>query len=455
MLSKTETFLLVPFIFASLLLYIVLAFNNRLSHDDLMYLYAVKKYGLIQASVQNYSTWNTRWAGLFLANAFFSISIFTENLWLFHFFTLAAIIFSSAILLKQGVNYFMQTEICIKQATMYGFAFAALLFANTFSAGDVWFWMNASCMFLWNVIACCLAFSLMLKNRISLSDKFFIAVFGLFTGGCSEPFSILMMAVLTTVLFIVRIIKKNKVLTSGIGLLLVFILTGFVISYAGTGNEMRRSALPHTDLLYKQWIYIKVMGKFILFAFPQKLILSVILSFPFYLFGSKIGKRNARKFSIIKMISYSLIATIIAAAITFYPIVYLMSESGPERSWTGISFFMSIFFATVFFMAGSMQIISARAEKIYSSVFIFFIVCIFALAINQYTTTTCYASAYDRRVNYLLELKRQNFKKTASLQPLPSPGMLHSAEISEDSSFFTNKQLKLFYDLPFELIRGK
>jgi hypothetical protein len=70
---------------------------------------------------------------------------------------------------------------------------------------------------------------------------------------------------------------------------------------------------------------------------------------------------------------------------------------------------------------------------------------------QQYTLTTEYAKKYDERMEYI-ESKRLNYtNEVLELPPLPLSGMLFSAELSTDTSHFSNQHLKKALRLNFAL----
>jgi small-conductance mechanosensitive channel len=225
---------------------------------------------------------------------------------------------------------------------------------------------------------------------------------------------------------------------------------GFLISFAGEGNSLRKAALPHVTFIFKQWIFIKVMTKFFLLYFPQKFIFSFLLSSPFLLLGCRLSAERMHGLHLKRILSILFISIFLFAFITFYIIVYLMSEMGPERAWTGISFFMSVMFATCFFVCGYYKVIRKRfAQNLFFTSMLLIVFSAPWYIYYQHKTVKKYSEAYDNRILLLENLKRSNFTGIHKLEPLLPSGLLHSNEISNDTSYFTNQQLKLFLDLPF------
>ena len=76
--------------------------------------------------------------------------------------------------------------------------------------------------------------------------------------------------------------------------------------------------------------------------------------------------------------------------------------------------------------------------------------------INHYSIASTYARANDERIMTIKELNEQITKDTLIfLDPLPPSGMLYSTEIASDTSHFTNKELRLGYNLKFHIALRK
>ena len=72
--------------------------------------------------------------------------------------------------------------------------------------------------------------------------------------------------------------------------------------------------------------------------------------------------------------------------------------------------------------------------------------------IQQYSITSNYSKANDARIAYVTDLNKTIEKDTLIiLAPLPPSGMLYSTEIANDTTHFTNRELRLGYNLKFHL----
>lgn len=436
--------------FLFLVCYCVIGYYNRLSHDDLAYLQGVNTDGIINATIKNYNSWNTRWAGVLMANTVFSFLGIGSNLLWFHILSLVFLFLCVSFFLQQVLIKFSigATALKIHLLAIY---FCMVFFAVTFSIGDVWFWINASCMYLWNVSFLLLGVSLALRPKLNLLTRLILLICGLYVGGSSEPFALISLLLLAMVSGIFFSFKNEKGEAVGFALLTASILTGFLISCMGDGMHLRSSALPDPGFLKKQVIFFKSMIKFFVFYFPYRFAIGFVISTPFYLFGRAVADslRTTLSFKTFA-IRLALVFVVITSG-SFYIIVIKMAEAGPERAWTVISFYMTIAIVMLAFFAGvkkqfewlnntahSLQIITASFLVLFT--------------MWQVKLLSAYANAYDYRLANLNQLAQKNYRGCVYVKPLPASGILHSSEITADSNRFTNYHLKKFLDLPFSVV---
>lgn len=436
--------------FLFLVFYCLIGFYNRLSHDDLAYLQGVKTDGIIEASIKNYNSWNTRWAGVGLANIVFSFLNIDSNLLWFHILTLVFLFLCVSFFLQQVLIKFSIGATALKIHLLANY-FCMVFFAVTFSIGDVWFWINASCMYLWNVCFLLLGVSLALRSKLNLLTGLILLICGLYVGGSSEPFALISLFLLAMVSGIIFSLKNEKGAAVGFALLTASILTGFLISCMGDGMHLRSSALPDPGFLQKQVIFFKSMIKFFVFYFPYRFVIGFVISTPFYLFGRAVADslRTTLSFKTFA-IRLALVFVVITTA-SFYIIVFKMAEAGPERAWTVISFYMTIAIVMLAFFAGVKKQFewlnsTARSLKIITASFLVL------YTMWQVKLLSAYAYAYDYRLVYLKQLAQKKYTYCVYVKALPASGILHSSEITADSNHFTNYHLKEFLHLPFAVV---
>ena len=69
----------------------------------------------------------------------------------------------------------------------------------------------------------------------------------------------------------------------------------------------------------------------------------------------------------------------------------------------------------------------------------------------QYGITKHFSQACDERLQSIDAALKNNLKGTLELNKIPPEGMLFWDELSEDTSYFTNKHLKDGLNLPFHV----
>lgn len=453
---KKNSVLAFAFLFCCILfiiLFIILAFNNRFSEDDFAFYAAVKKQGIIDASIQNFNSWNSRWASLLLVNSIFYFLSYHSSLLLYHLIEIAFLIFSVFLAIKYSLIYFFKSVYSFGTILISSILFCLLFFYVTFNKGETWFWVTASGIYLWSISFLCLGAGLILKNKKRFPDFIIISICGIFIGGSSEVLAVTIVFILSGSILFYRLIQRHTSdLFPVIILFCIFTVTSFFIAYGGHGTQTRRLALPHPDVVNLAWIYVKSMGKLCLLYLPAKIGASLIFGLPFIFLGSLV-KKNDKPFVKIskKNLFIILIFFFLLVALSIFPVVYILGEAGPERSWTQISFYLAIFSSSSFFILG-IQMQNLGIVKVLSttSILILFFVLIYD-NINQFVLTSAYASAVDSRVSELILRKQNNYRGLVELDSLPSSGYLHSAEISADTDYFSNLQLKNALELPFSI----
>ncbi|MBK7853543.1 MAG: hypothetical protein IPJ79_00260 [Bacteroidetes bacterium] len=436
--------------FLFLICYCLIGFYNRLSHDDLAYLQGVNTDGIVNATIKNYNSWNTRWAGVLMANTVFSFVTIDSNLLWFHVLSLVFLFLSASFFLQKVLIKFSISTTAL-QIHLLAIYFCIVFFACTFSIGDVWFWINASCMYLWNVCFLLLGVSFALNPKLNLLNGLMIWVCGIYVGGSSEPFALISLFLLATMSGIFFSLKNQKTVAFGFMLLAVAILLGFLISCMGKGMELRSSALPDPGFLQKQFIFLKSMVKFFVFYFPIRVAIAFILSIPFYLFGRSLSDSFKIQLSLKQIAVWSAITFLIIVSASFYIIVYKMAEAGPERAWTVISFYMGITIVVLAFFAGVKKKFDWLNNNM-RSLQIITISSLILFTMWQSKLLPAYAMAYDYRISYLNQLAQKKYTECVYVRPLPTSGILHSSEITADSNHFTNYHLKEFLNLPFTVV---
>jgi hypothetical protein len=421
--------------------YLFISFFNRYASDDFEFLFRYQDLGITGAVKYFHESWNTRWTAILWLNIIFFIESKIHYIVWYHIISIAVLWFAFYRITKQ----LFKGDI-LQLLILSGFSTIAF-FYSCFSISDVFFWVNTSTMYLWSVIALLFICSEVLSsgNRLWL-----VAICGLYIGGSYEPMVIVVIVgcLLGASAEFNKLVNEKELQQRMLmyGTILFFTVSAFIISLSGEGHLIRSSFLPQSSVLFKGWVLIKALIKIMLIHIPSRILPCLLFSFPWFL----LGLLSPVKFTFhhLKIASITFLAVII---LSLAPVVFIMSEMGPERAWTQVSLYLVIYCGIIAAYAGTSlknRINPSKVSRVYLALALLFIL---ATAIPQLIQSYKYSKAYDSRMTYLLKLK--NSKRTAEvvLEPLPPVEWLHSAEISVDSNHFTNGHLRRFLALPFTI----
>lgn len=384
----------------------LLAYYNVLVDDDLVMLRGVEAHGIVGATYDHYATWNTRWMSFFYLHTWMSFWNEDSSPWLYHLFTLLALLVASDLFLralqaKKGLNPFTSNSDRILKSGL----FTAAIVISSFHIGDTWFWVNTSTMYGWNLIALMGAVSICihpLRNKF-LQDTL-ITFLGLYVGGAAEPAVVCLFIILVGVLYFKT--DSTQEYRNHIINFLIGMSVSFGIALAGDGHSKREAALP--DLSIMDWLihsgYFSAKIAFI--HSPLRIFLVLALLYPIF-------SNNLRtpKLSVEKGTLYAFITWLLIIVLHTYFITYVMGDYGPPRAWSFISFASVLLCAWwMFHYSNKIPTLAVQISIWISVVIIAFAVYTQAIELPQYST-------YVKKVNakeILFDAKE-----------VPSSGLLH------------------------------
>jgi hypothetical protein len=173
-------------------------------------------------------------------------------------------------------------------------------------------------------------------------------------------------------------------------------------------------------------------------------------------FNIKVAWNNPKRILVLIIITIVILFIAVVANITT---LYIAIERGDQapRVWTLIVFMYVAAVASWFIIAG--YVINKRySAYLYIIAFlgiVFSSYLFLKTAIVQYPIVSNYAKAYDERVYHLTKTNNEklvNEGDTLFLKPLPSSGLLLSAEITVNPDNYINKAIMKRYNLPFYVI---
>lgn len=452
--------------FLFILLYITLCVNNRIAIDDFYFLSNVSEHGIIDGSIYEYNSWNSRWLSLLLNHSIlfiyqkmnFIIALYgILNLILFVlalFFLITTVIdyINISPILKKNKLYF--------QLSLLNFSvfFVGLIFISTMRIGETWFWICSSTGYIWSNIMFIIGIGCLIKREVKYSLSTIGCLSFFFIGGSSPTLSLLSILILSTIIVLASVnyfhdLINKKILIKRSLLSLLLCLSSFIILYLGEGNRIREQFFHEISIGYSIILNFKMSGIIILKRIPLIIPIIAILSLPIISYSNYL-KSGRSDMNWKKKVIY--ISILYLSLIYFFqlPITYKTQDVGAYRTLFFITILTIFYFLILFFLIGKNLFISKQLLNYLSKVPLLISSFIFAyFLINQYYTTTKYAKAYDQRMINLME-ERTDIE-ILDLKPLPPSGMLYSAEISTDTSHYSNKFIKKALNLNFKVRKSK
>jgi len=429
--------------------FLLLGYYNRFASDDFEFLIKLREYGFAGSVKWFHEHWNTRWSAIALLNASLLFTVKSGSLIWYHLFSIGMLWWAFYRIIR---NITVQPK--LSDSIFAGYA-AVAFFYCCFSISDVFFWINTSCMYLFGCIALLFAIAEITAKKHTTGSYLRLAAFGLFLAGAYEPLVFTCMVsclvVLTVLVYrhhwnVWRLPFDKKVI-----IFLSAMMLGFAISYSGEGHVVRSTFLPQHDFGFKFWVWIKALIKMFGMHAPSKLLLALMFSLPWFLFGTG---HNLVWFTadVLKKITSVFLLLIM---ISLLPVAFIMSEMGPERAWTQISVYIVIYAGFLACYAG--RALKNKYDINYVTKLYIFISALYILAtgITKVVEAKKYSSAYDARMENILNHRDAGKKEVLVLSPIPDAGWFHSAEISSDSTFYNNTFLKNFLKLDFEIVSGQ
>lgn len=443
-----------------LLLFLVLSYYNRLAADDFYYLGGYSERGVWGCMRDLYFGYSGRWTAYLLTGFIIRLHSFSLFHFVFNVFTLLVLI----LILYSTIRIFftekLKLHLSIKHNLLFSLILSCSLFFSTYGIGETWFWLVQVCTYLWSIIMSLILLNVLLAEKFKAIHFPVIIISTVYIGGASESFALVNIFLLSACLFFSNTkpssewipFPRSKNLNFKIILALLFLLISFTITMLAPGNEIRYNALPKVSFPETIWIQIKSFIKIAFIKTPLKLHYLLLLSFPWFILGKYLSDSNVKGNLLVSLSSLKKYFILILGFIFIFliPISFIMSELGPDRALSQISFLITFGFAALFFFLGAKVVIKENVFNVlkFCNVLLFIAGISYHL-INQYSITKKYAFAYDQRMEILQKLNKTEQENTIEVQPLPFSGMLTSAEISEDTSHFTNNFLEYALHLKF------
>ncbi|MCH2231486.1 MAG: hypothetical protein MK105_14200 [Crocinitomicaceae bacterium] len=428
-------------------LYLVLSFNNRAVSDDIVMLNDLEQNGIWNAIFQ--FNFNKRITGHFL---FYSLFSFTTDLqeahyyiFTFHIITITSLIYAFQRLIKDTSSVLLNFKIRTHDAYLLSILTIAACFFFTFQLNEVWFWTIASAIHLIPVIFVLLSLTILMKHRRKSIHYLMLFIYCIIIGGMSETVTASFIACLLVPILLNMLKRQNKqsipYMVAIIGLFVFFIPNIF-----GGGSDQRVAL----EIAQGSDLYIDDFTSFfMLFIVPKNAVflLFVIIS---YIIGNFQQHRFLNHYSTIRIIGVFSFLIILVSATTFFPLVHVFGNLGPQRAWTPFGFTLGLSLLLFSFIVGN------RSPKNKMSVApmgfsLLIVVAISLYTVKQFNHARLYSSAYDQRTINLLKKNAEGQQKPLAIDPLPDSGMLINSEIENDPQGWHNYNLMTKLHLNYQI----
>lgn len=436
-----------------LLLFVLLSFYNRIATDDYYFLANVTKHGIIDGTIIEHQSWSGRWFSVILNQFILSFHHFKYSLFIYEIGAMVLFVFSIYRFIKNILPLFNFQKIDLWKMINYSIFFISAIFYSTIKIDETWFWLCASCTYLISVIMFFLGVSAILSNIYNITEFVFCLFPFAYIGGSCEPFALFI--IFTLIIFWIMIYKdfirlslsKKQTLTKCIIAILSCSIS-FYILYIANGNIIRRQFFDDTSILETITLNIITTGMIILLRLPRILPFVILFSIPIILL---LKPKEIVFNATIKKLVIILLSYFLAIYIYQFPVTHITQDIAAYRALFPITLITLLFSTTLMsllFFLIPQSIIKHRSIALTSLV----IICTYQTFIfsTQLTIIPEYTKAYDNRISYLK--KHQYSNQVISLKPLPSSGLLYSAEISTDSLHFVNKHLQNGLNIKSRLI---
>lgn len=313
-----------------------IAWYNRMVDDDLIMVAAVKRAGVLGATIEQYHSWNTRWMSFLHLHTWMWFLNAGSTLLFYHLATFTALVLAFWRLVRIPlVNECLRPEMRPQSGLTAGLLSIALLIC-TFDIADTWYWMNTSTMYGWNLIALLFAIGLILQPlRRSFFQDSLLTFLGIYYGGASEPaVGIYFLAITGLYYFRKELLQVHQrhLINFSIG-----VTVGFLIAWFGAGHAKRDAALPDLDAIGLLTKGVYFTAKIALYHLPLRLLLALPILFSIW----QPGKLNNGRSLLQTTIRTKLTGLLLLTAHTYF-MVWIMGDYGPARAWSHISLLMIV-----------------------------------------------------------------------------------------------------------------
>ena len=448
-LKRTLFLFLLPCLFLSL--FFLLSFKAHLASDDFYYLWLTKKFGAWGGMMYQYENWSGRWSAHWLACLLIP---YWKNSWflpLFHFITLAALVYSIYRLIILAIAKY-SPEIGKGTALALSILFCASFFFASYDIGETWFWYIIIITYLWSIVAFLFLIGIVFNRRSSLFALPVTLLLSAYIGGASESFALIFLFFLSVILLyrtFIAGIKRSDPIQIRLIFGIIVLLASLGISALAPGTDVRRSALPHVDWIDTLWVISKTYVKYFVRFLPSHIFFLILLSASWLYIGDRYLRDKIDRAKARRLLLNTTLLFLAALLILFIPTSMILSETGPDRALSIVSLATALFFLVVFAMLG----VLVNRKTILRVHALLLAIAVGALAftcMKQYRLGQSFDMAYRQMMDEI-DRARNSGITVLELERLPPDGMLYWDPLTTDTSYFVNRHLQQGLELPFPL----
>ncbi|HIA12581.1 MAG TPA: hypothetical protein EYN69_11000 [Flavobacteriales bacterium] len=453
--------------------FLMLSFHFRIASDDFHITLLIREHDLLSFLKLPYLEWSGRWASFMLRYFVFSLpesfSGYNITTLLYYTANYSLFTFSIYLLITNTLTKFFVLTTRKIIILCYAFIFLLSFFFITFYANESWFWITGSANYLQGIILSCLGMALILDKKINFPYLIIIGISFLYIGGAAEPYSFVLIVSMLSILAYHKFYEKqtltnlmNSPFIRKMSVALICILISSGLNFMAPGNWERKKTINKTEnsAIFEKGMSTNMWSEAKRFAtsIPKKRALCfLIFSLCWIQFGYSLRKfRNDFSISLQSPVKKITLLFLLAVFISMLPTVLAFGNLGPVRTWTHISFFLTVYASCLCCYAGYKLNISEKLAT--SGFYLNSLGCIAILIIfisYQYPRVSAYSEAVDQRIDYLKTLNNKGQKETVALTPLPKSGFLTSAEIQGDQNGLRNQSLKRLLELNFDIKKNE
>lgn len=436
----------------------MLAWNNRLAIDDYYFLFKFNEMGIWQSVVHDYQTWSTRWSSNLLTHLVLWLDQLTgKGLFLFAILNLSVFVLSIFLFIRSLFEWLPFLKSISRTDLMnLSFFLVSVFFISTIRIGETWFWLCASCTYLWANMMFVFGGSWILQRNNSMLYYVGGIIAFAYIGGSSEPLAIITLFLLLMSIAYLIVKKGNasiwqRALLSRMMLGFLICLVSFVVLYLGPGIRIREGFFDKVDLLTMMALHIKMTGiifiKRLIWMIPYLLLMGIIGFYLGHQFKKDQWLVGWKKVLILLTLGYFL-----SIFIYQFPISYITHDTAASRALMIVNILTGLYILACSFILGQHTQLPNKVMTKIAGFGLLISIGIFGFyGWKELNTAFFYSHSVDDRMRYIQEIKGEGV--IIEVEPLMPSGMLYSAEMSTDTSNFANYHLKkaLYLNQPIKL----